>query len=116
MINNVAIAIPDTGLLLLPTNPTIREETVAKKNPKITMMTAPKTPIGMTGSAAIKMIKIASIPSTTPIFRSRFVRSSLPIFSLLKIPFIASAKVRQINGNDLIKLIIPPAATAPAPI
>ena len=30
---SVAIAIPETGLLLLPTKPTILEETVAKKNP-----------------------------------------------------------------------------------
>ena len=34
-IRRVAIAIPETGLLELPTRPTIREDTVAKKNPKI---------------------------------------------------------------------------------
>jgi hypothetical protein len=31
----VAIVIPEIGLLLLPINPTIRLETVTKKNPKI---------------------------------------------------------------------------------
>ena len=30
----VAIVIPETGLLLLPTSPTILEETVAKKEPE----------------------------------------------------------------------------------
>ena len=38
-IKSVAIAIPETGLLELPTKPTILEETVAKKNPKITTIT-----------------------------------------------------------------------------
>jgi len=32
--NKVAIVIPETGLLLLPTSPTMREDTVAKKNAK----------------------------------------------------------------------------------
>ena len=43
---SVAIDIPDTGLLLLPTRPTIREDTVAKKKPNTTTMIAPRNDTG----------------------------------------------------------------------
>lgn len=35
---SVAIVIPETGLLLLPTSPTILEETVAKRNRKLQLI------------------------------------------------------------------------------
>lgn len=35
---SVAIVIPETGLLLLPTSPTILEETVAKRNRKVQLI------------------------------------------------------------------------------
>ena len=52
----------------------------------------------------------------TLISRSCSVRRD--VFSPLPplIPLIESAKVFTIKGNVLIRLIIPPAATAPAPI
>ena len=69
-IKSVAIAIPDTGLLELPIRPTIREETVAKKKPKITIITAPKILTGIAGTSQIARI-ITAIPiSTTFIGRS----------------------------------------------
>ena len=58
-ISKVAIAIPDTGLLELPTIPTIREDTVAKKNPHTMMMIAPMKFTGMIG---ISHIAIATTP------------------------------------------------------
>lgn len=45
--SSVAIAMPETGLLLEPTSPTSREETVAKKNPNTAMHTAPSSVTGM---------------------------------------------------------------------
>mgnify|MGYP007104525672 CR=1 FL=1 len=46
VIISVAIAIPDTGLLLLPTSPTILDDTVAKKKPNTTIRIAPGKLIG----------------------------------------------------------------------
>ena len=59
VISSVAIAIPDTGLLELPTIPTILDDTVAKKNPKITIIIAPRR---LTGTAGTSHIIIAMIP------------------------------------------------------
>ena len=61
----VAIAIPDTGLLLLPTSPTILEDTVAKKNPNTTTITAPMSVTGMAGishTASVSMPMEISTP------------------------------------------------------
>ena len=57
------MVIPETGLLLEPTIPTIREDTVAKKKPKITTKAAPIGLIGITGTITIK----AAIATTPPI-------------------------------------------------
>ena len=114
-IRSVAIAIPDTGLLELPTRPTIREDTVAKKKPKITMINAP---IGLTGIAGTSQM-IATI-ATIPI-RIMFIGRSCAVLSVLVfLPpfmlFMESRKVVMIRGRDLIREIIPPVAIAPAPI
>ena len=110
-----AIAIPETGLLLLPTKPTILEETVAKKNPNIAINNAPSIETGMSGKIAIATIFARTAIPTIFIFISASVLN--PEFDVLPlIPFMASRNVVIISGNDLIKLIIPPAATAPAPI
>ena len=105
---------PETGLFDDPTRPTILLDTVAKKNPKITTSIAPNSRTGTDGRSHITTA-ISKIPaSTAPIgssFEVRRVSCSPP-----PIPFIAAAKVRRITGNVLIRLIIPPAATAPAPI
>ena len=76
------MVIPDTGLLLLPMRPTIREDTVAKKKPKITIRKALNR---LTGTAGISQISNAR--TTTPMIIafigiSLSVRSSLPVFPL----------------------------------
>ena len=113
--SKVAIAIPETGLLLLPTSPTIREETVAKKNPNTTISSAPIKETGIAGRSQIAKISAREPPRTMRISRSCSVRrlpALVPPFN----PFNESLNVVRISGRDLIKLIIPPAATAPAPI
>ena len=113
---SVAIAIPDTGLLDEPISPTIREDTDAKKNPKITMI---RDPIGLTGNVGISQIRITiarMITRRIGIGRSCCVRSAFFCACFLLILAIACLNVRTISGNVLIRLIIPPAATAPAPI
>ena len=112
----VAIAIPDTGLLEEPISPTIRDETDAKKKPKITTI---KAPIGFTGNVGISQIAITIttiIASKIGIGRSCSVRGAFLSACFLDILAIACLKVRIISGKVLIKLIIPPAATAPAPM
>ena len=114
-IRRVAIAIPETGLLELPTRPTIREDTVAKKNPKTTMIHAPRRVTGIAGT--IQMINTIAI---TPrrmncIGRSCAVLSVL-VFLLPFMLFMESRKVVTISGRDLIREMIPPVAIAPAPI
>ena len=111
---SVAMAIPDTGLLLLPTIPTIREDTVAKKKPKITMMIAPTGLIGIAGASHITMATTTMPMSTVRMEISVCVLS--PVSTFLPKPFMALANVRTMVGNVLIRLMIPPAATAPAPI
>lgn len=76
-ISSVAIAIPETGLLEEPTIPTIRLDTVAKKKPKITIISAPKKLIGMAGRTQI-ITAITNTPATTKgSGKSLEVRSSL---------------------------------------
>ncbi len=80
-ISNVAIAIPDTGLLELPTSPTIREDTVAKKNPKIIIIIAPNRFTGIAGHSHIKTA-ITPMPIKTKfIGRSCVVRLDTPAFA-----------------------------------
>lgn len=96
-------------------SPTIREETEAKKKPKITTISAP---MGLTGKVGIIQIRIAittMVPSRSGIGRSRSVRREL-LECFLDMLAIACLKVRIISGKVLIRLIIPPAATAPAPM
>ena len=113
-INSVAIAIPDTGLLLLPTSPTILEETVAKKKPKTTIMSAPSRFTGIIGSSHIKTA-IAPVPRSTKAMGRSISSLEVPLALKLK-PFTALWKVLTINGKDFIRLITPPASTAPAPM
>lgn len=76
----VAIAIPDTGLFELPTNPTILEDTVAKKNPKTTIKIAPGKLTGITGISHITIAVIKIPTRTTRIGISCAVLDSSSIF------------------------------------
>ena len=75
VISSVAIAIPDTGLLELPTIPTILDDTVAKKKPKTTIINAPKRLTGISGNNQIKTAMINTPPKTTFIDKSCCVLS-----------------------------------------
>ena len=67
------MVIPDTGLLLLPIRPTIREDTVAKKKPKMTIRNALNRFTGTIGTSQITMNFME---------RSLSVRRSLPVLPL----------------------------------
>ena len=72
----VAIAIPETGLLEEPISPTIREDTVAKKNPNTTTMIAPSGLTGKIGSNQMASAITTTIPRMTGIGKSRCVRGA----------------------------------------
>ena len=114
VISSVAIVIPDTGLLELPTIPTIRADTVTKKNPKITMRIAPPR---LTGTAGISHRRTAITAET---MRTKFSGRSFVVRVYVSCLFFSAAmdflNARIIIGNDLIREIMPPQATAPAPM
>ncbi len=117
---SVAIVMPDIGLLLDPTRPTMRLATVTKKNPKIITNTPIKsrwkTPSpGMFGRTAVSAINIRLPIITTLKERSCSVRATLAV------PFSFSDETLSRNelmivGIVFINVMNPPAATAPAPI
>ncbi len=109
------MAIPETGLLLLPTSPTIREDTVAKKNPNRITRTAPSRLTGTTGNSHMNRIIAKIAAKMNFMLSSREVRLVL-VFLEEESPLMESRKVDRISGRDLIRLMIPPAATAPAPM
>ena len=114
-IRRVAIAIPETGLLELPTRPTIREDTVAKKNPKITMINAPRRVTGIAGT--IQMINtIARMPRRMNCIGRSCAVLAVLVLLLPFMLFMESRKVVTISGRDLIREMIPPVAMAPAPM
>ena len=114
-IRRVAIAIPETGLLELPTRPTIREDTVAKKNPKTTMINAPRRVTGIAGT--IQMINtIARMPRRMNCIGRSCAVLAVLVLLLPFMLFMESRKVVTISGRDLIREMIPPVAMAPAPI
>ena len=111
----VAMAIPDTGLLEEPIRPTIREDTVAKKKPKTTTITAPSRFTGKAGSSQMATAMTTMATSSTGMGISCSVRSAEALPALF-MPCMACLKVRTIRGKLLIRLMIPPVATAPAPM
>ena len=80
--NKVAIVIPETGLLLLPTSPTMREDTVAKKKPNKMTSHAPENEIGSAGTSQMSKANRIIPPMTNRISKSLSVRFSLFSFPL----------------------------------
>ena len=114
VIRRVAMLIPETGLLLLPTSPTILDDTVAKKKPNKTMRSAPENGTGIVGESHIisVIINIEVITVFIPISLDVRLLSLFVNFKFLT----EEEKVSTIRGRDFIKLMIPPQARAPAPI
>ena len=73
---------------------------------------------GISGKIAIRTISTRIPITTSLIFKSLSVLSIFPSESAL-LPFkllMVSRNVPKMSGSDLIRLKIPPAATAPAPM
>ena len=100
-----------------PISPVSRELTVTKRKPKATMSTAPSKFILSAGASEMAMTS-PSEPRRTYLRGMSFsVRSTELTLSPVDFkPFIPATAPWMIVGRLWNKLIIPPAATAPAPI
>ena len=116
VMSKVATVMPEIGFDELPTSPVRRELTVTKRNPSTRMSTAPSTLILKEGTR-VQTITIRREPApTTQRGMSRSVRRvpdgpAAPLSE--RMPRMAPP---MIVGKDLKREMIPPAATAPAPI
>ena len=117
---NVAMVIPEIGLLLEPIIPTIRLLTVTKKNPNTTIRIPIKNLFRIESPGNIGRNDISKIKARLPIKtvlneRSFSVReTATPPFSFIELTL--SRNEEMIVGIVFIRVMNPPAATAPAPI
>ena len=116
VIRSVATVMPEIGFDELPTSPVSRELTVTKRNPSTSSSTAPSTLILNEGTS-VQTITIRSDPApTSQSGRSRSVRFGPDRPAAPLSDFIPRIAPPTMVGKDLKRLMIPPAATAPAPI
>ncbi len=122
----VAMVMPETGEADEPTMPTMRAETVTKRNPKTTMSSAAaalaRGPTYAPGTGLnwrkrnISRMRTALPPKTTMGGRSCSVRSGSAAASLLvplRKPCVSALKI---VGSVRMRVMSPAAATAPAPM
>ena len=121
---SVAMAMPLIGLDEEPSSPVMRDETTEKKNPKTMMDTAeiragpiPGT-VRSCGRNDMNTARATDPMRTTEIGMSRSVRrrSSAPPIPVSRRSRNDARKLSMIVGIALTRLMIPPAATAPAPM
>ena len=121
---SATIVIPDVGLEVTPTMPTMRDDTVTKRNAKAAMQTAPipliqngpPSPMAC-GRIAMSAMTMAAAPKTKDIGRSRSVRSFPSAGTPRRmISFTPILSEFHIVGIDLMTVRIPANATAPAPM
>ena len=102
----------------------MREETTEKKKPKTMMATADRSATPKPGTTwswgrnVMKRARATDPPSTTVMGRSRSVRSraSPPPCDVSRRSRKEARKESMIVGRAFTRLMIPPAATAPAPM
>ncbi len=116
----MATVMPEMGLDDEPISPVRREETVTKRKPKTMMRMAPRRfPRWSWGISMMMAIRATMPPATSLSERSWSVRATaapapFPLRPLksARPPF----KPCQIVGSERNRLMMPPAATAPAPM
>ena len=115
---SVAIVMPEMGFDELPIRPVMRDETVTKKKPKMTIrMAATKFHcIGMPGVTARKIASSSEPTSTTVSGMSRSVRSRPPEPAAAPNSFTLSRNDATIVGSVRARVMSPAASTAPAPV
>ena len=115
---------PLMGFDELPSSPVIREDTTEKKKPKTTIATADSTPIHTPGTARscgrndMNSTSTSEPATTTDSGRSRSVRGlrSSPPCDRSWRSRNEERNESRIVGSAFSRLMMPPAATAPAPM
>src|SRR5205085_2803732 len=118
VMSSVATVIPEMGFDELPTSPVRRELTVTKRKPRTRISTEPRMLILSDGTSAQTTTRTSDPAPTTHSGMSRSVRGICTRWpptppERLFIPRIAPPTM---VGSDLKSEMMPPAATAPAPI
>ena len=108
---------PEMGFDVEPISPVRREDTVTNMNPNTTISSAPGTFMCRDGATVMATMIAMMPPSTHFNERSRSVRTTdaslVPALRKSRKPSLSPC---QIIGSDRNTLIMPPAATAPAPM
>ena len=117
----VAIVMPEIGFDDVPMIPTMREDTVTKKNPNTTtsrpISSEPGNgPCGKPGRMVIRRARTTDPTTTKPIGRSRSVRTGLTAARPPPNDLSDSLNAETIVGRVLIRVMTPAHATAPAPM
>src|SRR4051812_40446695 len=116
VMSSVATVMPEMGLDEEPTSPVRRELTVTKRNPSTRMSSAPSMLILNEGTSAQVITNRIDPTPTTQSGMSRSVRSGPEAPAVPLSDFIPRMAPPTMVGRDLNRLMMPPAATAPAPI
>jgi len=116
--SKAAIVMPEIGFAEDPICPVTREDTVAKKNPKVTISTAPSRFTPSCGSRVRTMASAIEPPTVREMGRSSSVRGRVIVW-LRPEPrrsFRLEAKELTMVGSERASAMIPAEATAPAPM
>ena len=112
------MVMPEIGFADEPICPVTREDTVAKKNPKIRMSTAPSRLTPSWGSRVSAIARASEPPTVREIGRSSSVRSRVMAW-----PMRESRRSLRLEENELMmvgrdraRAMMPADATAPAPM
>src|SRR3954454_3744382 len=116
VIRSAATVMPEMGLEELPTSPVRRELTVTKRKPSTRMSSAPSTLILNEGTSAQTITRTIEPTPTTQSGMSRSVRNGPAAPAVPLSDFMPRIAPPTMVGSDLKRLMMPPAATAPAPI
>ena len=114
---SAAMVMPEIGLALTPISPVMREETTTKKNPKITISTAPSRLTASCGSKVRISASTTAPTGVTQMGRSTSVRTRAAASPTLR---RRSSKPERnaatMVGSARTSAMIPAVATAPAPM
>ncbi len=114
--SSVATVIPEIGFDELPTSPVRRELTVTKRKPSTKMSSAPSTLILNEGTSAQVTTSSSEPTPTTQRGMSRSMREGPAAPVALESDFMPRIAPPTMVGSDLKSEMMPPAATAPAPM
>ena len=115
-ISKVATVMPEIGFEEEPTSPVSRELTVTKRKPRTSSRIAPSMLMRNDGTSVQTITSRNDPAPTTQSGMSRSVRNGPEAPVAPRSDFIPRIAPPTMVGSDLNREMMPPAATAPAPI